>query len=70
MENLEEHQTLLDEMRIKDGLVYNKHEARIEGFVVLGKVNNTFSSFQQSIKETSSVSSAAGESILKHAHEK
>ena len=43
MESLEEHQKyvsiLFDEMRIKDGLVYNKHEARIEGFVDLGKVN-------------------------------
>jgi len=43
LESLEEHQKyvsiLFDEMRIKDGLVYNKHEARIEGFVDLGKVN-------------------------------
>ena len=58
LESLEEHQkyvaVIFDEMRIKDGLVYNKHEARIEGFIDLGKINNTLASFQQSFNEPSS----------------
>ena len=68
MKSLEEHQkyvaVIFDEMRIKDGLVYNKHEARIEGFVDLGKINNSLASFQQSIKEPSSGQSPL--TIAKH----
>jgi len=68
MKSLEEHQkyvaVIFDEMRIKDGLLYNKHEARMEGFVDLGKINNILASFQQSIKEPSSGQSPL--TIAKH----
>lgn len=35
------HCTLsMDEMKIKSGLVFNKHEGRLVGFIDLGKVNH------------------------------
>jgi len=39
------------EMKIKEGLVYNKNEGRIVGFVDLGEVNNTLASFEQSLAQ-------------------
>ena len=46
MESLEEYQkyvaVVFDEMKIKGGIVYNKHECKIVGFVNLGAVNSTF----------------------------
>ena len=45
MESLEEYQkyvaVVFDEMKIKGGIVYNKHECKIVGFVNLGAVNST-----------------------------
>jgi len=39
-------------MKIKEGLVYNKNEGKIVGFVDLGEVNNTFASFEQSLAQS------------------
>ena len=45
MESLEEYQkyvaVVFDEMKIKGGIVYNKHECKIVGFVNLGAINST-----------------------------
>ena len=55
MESLEEYQKyvaiVFDEMKIKEGIVYDKHESKIVGFVNLGAVNNTLMSFEQSVNE-------------------
>ena len=40
---------LLDEMYIKESLVYNKHTGKMVGFVYLGSVNNHLLSFQESV---------------------
>lgn len=40
---------LLDEMHIKESLVYNKHSGKMVGFVDLGKVNNHLLAFEQSL---------------------
>ena len=39
---------VFDEMKIKEGIVYDKYECRIIGFVDLGVVNNTLLSFEHS----------------------
>ena len=59
-ESLEEYQKYVavvsDEMKIKEGIVYNKHECKIIEFVNLGAVNSTLVSFEQSVnEETTSV---------------
>ena len=39
-------------MKIKElGIVYNKHESKIVGFVNLGAVNDILMSFEQSVNE-------------------
>ena len=43
---------VFDEMKIKEGLVYNKNEGRIVGFVDLGAVNNTLALFEQSLMQS------------------
>ena len=54
--NLEEWQkfveVIFDEMKIKEGLVYDKHECKIKGFVDLGDINNHLMTFEKSITET------------------
>ena len=42
-----------DEIRIKDSLVYDKHNSRIIGFVDVGAVNNDLLSFEQSVNNSS-----------------
>ena len=56
MDNLKDYEkhisVVFDEMKIKEGLVYNKNEGRIVGFVDLGAVNNTLVSFEQSLTQS------------------
>ena len=40
---------LIDEMHIREGLVYNKHTGRMVGFVNLGDVNNHLLAFERSM---------------------
>ena len=42
---------VFDEMKIK-GLVYDKNECRIIGFIDLGPVNNAFASFERTLDES------------------
>ena len=42
---------LIDEMHIKEELVYNKHDGRLIGFVDLGKINNHLAKFEASLSE-------------------
>ena len=37
---------IFDEMKIKEGIVFDKHECKIIGFVDLGTVNNALRSFE------------------------
>ncbi len=41
---------LLDEMYIREDLVYNKHSGKLIGFVDLGEVNNHLLAFEQKIQ--------------------
>ena len=41
-----------DEVKIKEGIVYNKHQCKIVGFVDLGITNNHLSAFEHSISES------------------
>ena len=56
MDNLKDYEkhisVVFDEMKIKEGLVYNKNEGEIVGFVDLGAVNNTLVSFEQSLTQS------------------
>ena len=38
---------LLDEMKIKQSLVYDKHDSKIVGFVNLGEVNDQLAKFER-----------------------
>lgn len=42
---------LMDEMYIKESLVYNKHTGQMVGFVDLGSVNNHLLSFEKSVSD-------------------
>jgi hypothetical protein len=39
-----------DEIKIKEGLVYDKHEHKVTGFSDLGTINNTLKEFEQSLE--------------------
>ena len=55
MSNLQEYQkavaVVIDEMHIREGLVYNKHSGALVGFTDLGDVNNILSNFDRSLSE-------------------
>ena len=44
---------LLDEMKIKESLVYDKHESNIVGFVNLGEVNDQLARFEREASNNS-----------------
>ena len=48
---------LLDEMHIKEGLVYDKHTGRMIGFVDLGDINNHLLEFERSLETDSTAKS-------------
>lgn len=58
LDSLEEWQkyvaVIFDEMKIKEGIVYNKHECRIIGFVNFGHTNNELLSLEKTIEVSSS----------------
>jgi len=55
METLEDWQKYIavffDEMKIKEGIVFDKHECKIIGFVDLGMVNNVLQPLEQTISD-------------------
>ena len=55
MDTLEDYQKyvalIFDEMKIKEGIVYDKHECKVMGFVDVGSVNNTLRLFEQSLTD-------------------
>jgi hypothetical protein len=57
MSSLEDYQKyvslVFDEVKIKEGMIYDKHDCRIIGFVDLGGVNSSLESFEQSLSEPS-----------------
>ena len=54
-DELEDHQkyvaVVFDEMKIKDGSVYDKHECKIIGFVEIGTINNNLQAYERTLKE-------------------
>lgn len=45
-ENLKKHVALVfDEVKVKEGIVYDKHNCRVVGFVDIGDVNNQLLQF-------------------------
>ena len=55
---------MFDEMKIKEGLVYDKNECRIIGFIDLGPVNNAFASFERTLDESGSRTAPIAKQIL------
>jgi hypothetical protein len=55
---------LLDEVRIKEDLVYDKHTSQIIGFINLGDVNNQLLQFQRS--QTSDMDNPLPPPVAKH----
>lgn len=57
IDSLEEWQkyvaVVFDEMKIKEGIVYNKHECRVIGFVNFGNTNNDLLAFERSLNQDS-----------------
>ena len=50
---------LMDEMYIKEDLVYNKHTGSLTGFINLGDINSHILAFEQSLTENTSEESLA-----------
>ena len=48
---------LLDEMHIKEGLVYDKHSGKLIGFVDLGDINNHLLQLEKSLMQGQSLQS-------------
>lgn len=57
MSGLEDYQkyvsVVFDEVKIKEGMIYDKHDCRIIGFVDLGGVNSSLESFERSLSQNS-----------------
>ena len=44
---------VFDEVKIKEGIVYNKHDCKIVGFIDLGTINNTLLKFESLLSDDS-----------------
>ena len=53
----------IDEMHVKEDLVYDKHSGRLVGFVDLGNINNHLARFEESLSEDESTPSLANSMI-------
>lgn len=51
---------VFDEVKAKEGVVYDKYESRIVGFVDFGNVNNALLAFEMSLK------GETGRPVVKH----
>ena len=61
----QEYQAIVfGEMKIKEGLVYDKNECRIIGFIDLGPVNNAFASFERTLDESGGHTAPIAKQIL------
>ena len=59
MSNLQEYQkalvVVMDEMHIREGLVYDKHSGALVGFTDVGDVNNLLANFDHCLKNRMSL---------------
>lgn len=55
---------VFDEMKIKEGIVYDKNECIIIGFTDLGNVNNTLQKFEETINDNYSGSDVAKQMLV------
>ena len=55
---------LLDEMHIKEGLVYDKHTGRMIGFVELGDINNHLLDFEKYVENESTETMPLASSVM------
>ena len=55
---------LLDEMYIREDLVYEKHSGTLIGFVNLGEINNHLLAFERSLDQDSGVSGSLAKTVL------
>ena len=54
LEDWQKYVTLVfDEVKIKEGIVYNKHDCKIVGFIDLGPINNILLKFENSLSDVS-----------------
>ncbi len=68
MDTLKDHEkyisVVFDEVKIKEGMIYDKHNCKIIGFVDLGSMNSSLDSFEQSLSESESVTPNVAKQIL------
>ena len=54
-DTLEDHQknvsVIFDEMKVKEDLVYNKHQYKVVGFGDVGAINNTLQMYEQTLTD-------------------
>ena len=55
---------MFDEVKIKEGIVYDKNECVIIGFTDLGNVNNTLQKFEETINDNYSESNVAKQMLV------
>ena len=56
---------LMDEMHIREDLIYNKHTGALLGFTNLGDINSHLDSFERSV-ETNTIASSSGQNDARH----
>ena len=70
LDKLEEHQKyvvlMFDKMKIKEGIVFDKDECKIVGFVDVGAVNNALPLFEQSLNDDDQGSYKSDSVVAKH----
>ena len=54
----------MDEMYIREDLVYEKHSGTLIGFVNLGEINNHLLAFERSLDQDSGVSDSLAKTVL------
>lgn len=59
---------LIDEIHIKESLVYDKHSGRMIAFVDLSEINNHLTAFERSVEQNDAVSSLANSMLVMMVH--
>jgi len=58
---------VMDEMHIKEDLVYNKHNGELIGFVILCETNNHLLEFERQMQDTSKIKPLANSMVVFYA---
>ena len=64
-EHLKTHVAVVfDEVKVKEGIVYDKHSCRVLGFVDMGDINNQLLGFERSLEGTNDLQETVAKQML------